>query len=244
MNEPHTRSLSGKVAELPSRLLLLARRGTEELARRELARGKVTVGSAADNDLVLRDDTVSRHHLELSTRGGALWVKDLESKNGTRFQGLRIGEAMVPLGGALMLGQVELLLEPGGDRAAVRLGELESVAPAMIATLQALQKVARTDTTVLLEAESGSGKELAARALHGASARAQAPFETVDCGALAKGLATAELFGHVKGAFTGADRTAPAPSSAPTAAPSSSTRWASCRWSCSRGCCARWSAAR
>jgi len=204
-----TRSLGSKMGELPPKLVLIARTREKELGRLQLERGVVTVGSAAGNDLVLADGTVSRKHLELSTRGGALLVKDLESRNGTRYLGSKIREAFVPVGAVLVLGEVELRIEADDAGARAELGPLVSVSPPMMEALRALARVAKTDTTVLLEAETGSGKEVTARAIHEASARADKPFETVDCSSLAKELAASELFGHVKGAFTGADRTRP-----------------------------------
>ncbi|MFO0601335.1 MAG: sigma 54-interacting transcriptional regulator [Myxococcaceae bacterium] len=209
MTEPRTRSLGGKLAELPARLRLVARHGAEVLATHDFTRGAVTVGSAADNALVLRNATVSRHHAELVTRGGAVLVKDLDSRNGTRFQGSRIKEAFVPVGAVLLLGEVELRLEDGDESAVSHLGRLVSRNPAMRAALESLAKAARTDATVLLEAETGTGKDVTARAVHAESRRSAGPFETLDCGALPKDLAASELFGHVKGAFTGAERSRP-----------------------------------
>ena len=204
-----TRSLDGSLGELPPRLRLVARSREKELGRFSFERGTVTVGSADGNDLVITDETVSRRHAELSTRGGALLVKDLESRNGTRYQGSKIREAFVPVGAVLVLGEVELRLESDDAGGSVEFGPLISVSPPMMAALEALKKVSKTDATVLLEAETGSGKEVTAQAIHQHSARSLRPFETVDCSALARELAASELFGHVKGAFTGADRTRP-----------------------------------
>ena len=204
-----TRSLDGNLGELPPKLRLVARSREKELGRFSFERGTVTVGSADGNDLVIAHETVSRRHAELSTRGGALLVKDLESRNGTRYQGSKIREAFVPVGAVLVLGEVELRLESDEAGGRAEFGPLISVSPPMVAALEALKRVAKTDATVLLEAETGSGKEVTARAIHDGSARAGKPFETVDCSSLAKELAASELFGHVKGAFTGADRTRP-----------------------------------
>lgn len=78
--------------------------------------------------------------------------------------------------------------------------------PAILPVFEAIKKVAPTDTTVLIYGESGTGKELFAGAIHARSARAEQPFIAIDCSAFSTSLLESELFGHVKGAFTGADR--------------------------------------
>ncbi|GMU59371.1 MAG: hypothetical protein AMXMBFR34_11340 [Myxococcaceae bacterium] len=207
--EPSTRSISGKLGALPSKIRLVARSRGKEAARLDFTQGTVLIGSSKDCHLVLTDDTVSRKHAELSLRGGGLLVKDLESRNGTRLAGSRIKEAFVPVGATLVLGEAELRIEDGTDEGRASLGPLTSIAPPMTKAIEALKKVAPSDATVLLEAETGSGKEVTARALHQASPRKGAAFETVDCGSLPRELAASELFGHMKGSFTGADRTRP-----------------------------------
>lgn len=196
-------------ARLPAKLRLTARFEGKPLASFVFSRGTITVGSAPGNDLIVAHHTVSRRHLEVSTEGEALYVRDLDSRNGTRLAGSKIGEAFVAPGHVLMLGAVELRIEDADEAERARFGPLEAVSAPMRAAIDALRRVASTDATVLLEAETGSGKDVAARAIHQGSPRAEGPFETLDCSSLPAGLAAAELFGHVKGAFTSADRARP-----------------------------------
>ncbi|HJK94274.1 MAG TPA: sigma-54 factor interaction domain-containing protein, partial [Polyangiaceae bacterium LLY-WYZ-15_(1-7)] len=98
---------------------------------------------------------------------------------------------------------------PGGPEsgdAKQRFGEMWGASPAMAEAFSLLERVAPTDLGVLLLGETGTGKELAARGLHGASGRGEGPFVVVDCGAIQPNLIESELFGHEKAAFTGADR--------------------------------------
>ena len=121
-----------------------------------------------------------------------------------------------------------------------RVDNLVGQSPAMVDVYKLVARVAALDTTVLILGETGTGKELVARAIHYASPRSHRPFVVVDCTALPETLFESELFGHERGAFTGAVATGAASSSRPTGAPSSSTRSASCRPRCRRSssaCC-------
>jgi len=187
-------------------VLLVARAADKELGKITLAEGFITVGSGSANHLVVEHPTVSRNHLRVELRAGGVWVEDLGSTNGTRFQGASVQQLMVPIGATLVIGNAELLVEPADQAELAVLGGLSSRSPAMQRAIKALAKSAISDVTVLLEGETGVGKEVAARALHGASRRASGPFQVVDCGALPRELAAAELFGHAKGAFTGAEK--------------------------------------
>jgi two-component system, NtrC family, response regulator GlrR len=201
-----TRPMSAEYAKLPTTIRLVARADGLTLARHEFSRGRLVIGSAEGNDIVLKHETVSRKHVELHADGETLYVKDLQSKNGTRLAGSRIGEAFLSVGHVLVLGGVELRIENGDEPEAAKLGQLEAVSKSMRSAIEALRKVAPSEATLLLEAETGSGKDVTARAIHLASPRAEKPFETLDCSALPKDLAAAQLFGHVKGAFTSADK--------------------------------------
>jgi DNA-binding NtrC family response regulator len=171
----------------------------------------LTIGTANDNDLVLKDSSVSRYHLELTRAGDRVRVHDVGSTNGTLAAGVLLERATVTPGTTLKVGLTTLRV---GDGQALKLelhpgdslGPLKGRTESMRRLMTKVAKVAQSDVAVLLAGESGTGKELIAHALHEHSPRAKAPFVTVDCGALAPGLVASELFGHERGAFTGADR--------------------------------------
>jgi len=172
--------------------------------------GVVSAGSAKDNDLVLSDDAVSRRHFELRLRPDDVRIVDLGSTNGTTVDGVRIIEAVLTPASLIRAGATairvtaveEPLVIPLSSRE--KLGALLGRSVAMREAFAVLERVAPSDVTVLIEGETGTGKELAAEAVHTHSARAEGPFVAVDCGAIAPTLMESELFGHVRGAFTGA----------------------------------------
>jgi len=172
-------------------------------------RGRATVGRAAGNDVVVEDRTVSSRHLEVELVAGGVRVRDLGAKNRARFQGSEVTDALVPPGAVLRLGGAELRIERAALPDAVSLGALSSRSRPMQQVIEQISRIAPTDATVLIQGETGTGKEVAARALHGASVRKGEAFTAVDCGALPRDLAYSELFGHLRGSFTGADRDRP-----------------------------------
>src|SRR5581483_9603361 len=181
--------------------------GKQASARSE----KLTVGTARDNDLVLGDETVSRYHLELRASPDGIRVSDPGSTNGTWAGAVRLQSGVVPPGSLLTLGKTTLRLGQGEPLTLAlhregALAGLRGQSPVMRRLMAQLQRAAGRDVSVLLVGESGTGKELCARALHDLGPRSGKPFVTVDCGALAPSLIASELFGHEKGAFTGADR--------------------------------------
>jgi transcriptional regulator with GAF, ATPase, and Fis domain len=171
---------------------------------------RLRIGKAAENDLVLPDDTVSRHHCELVRTPDGVQVRDLDSTNGTRLAGARIQSAIVPPGAVIKIGEVELALRTVAQRMDVLPSDATSFGPAIGQSLAmrtifgVLERIAPTDATVLLEGETGTGKDVLARAIVQHSPRANAPFVVVDCGAVSYALIESELFGHERGAFTGA----------------------------------------
>jgi two-component system response regulator GlrR len=172
--------------------------------------GRAVVGSASDSGIVVDDPAVSRIHAELELRADGLWIRDLGSRNGTFIEGILVSHGRVPDGGSARVGSTHLAVRREETPGAVELWALDQFGPllgrsAIMRELFArLAKIARTDSTVLVQGETGTGKELVAQAIHQASSRATQPFVVVDCAALPETLLEAELFGHAKGAFTGA----------------------------------------
>jgi DNA-binding NtrC family response regulator len=169
------------------------------------------IGSRTLADLVLRDPKVSGLHCEIQT-GAELRVRDLGSKNGTYIGNLRIVEAVVPIGEILTIGDSRVRMLDTSESVQVPLSEandyygLVGVSSAMRALTARLARLESSDTTVLIQGETGTGKELVAQALHLHGPRAAEALVVVDCGSLQPNLIESELFGHERGAFTGADR--------------------------------------
>jgi len=164
-----------------------------------------------DCDLVLSDPTVSRRHLRIARQADGSWrIVDLGSTNGTKVRGARIREAELQAGAVFEAGQVEIAFVPQREEVEVeawpedRFGALIGRSRPMRIMFGLLARIAETDATVLLEGETGTGKGQVARAIHEASKRADRGFVVVDCGSMQRNLIESELFGHEKGAFSGA----------------------------------------
>lgn len=170
----------------------------------------IRIGKAESNDLTLIEDTVSRQHCEILMDGRGYLLRDLGSTNGTFLDGAEVREAYVRPGAVVTVGTVQLRFQPFEERIQImpsdaeRLGEMVGKSFVMRQLYSLLERVAATEATVLIEGETGTGKDLVARTIHDLSPRKERPFEVVDCGAVAANLVESELFGHEKGAFTGA----------------------------------------
>lgn len=187
--------------------------GPEKGAKANLTSTSLTVGTDPACDLVLTDTTVSARHAVFRLSEQGLSVEDLSSTNGTWLAGARIHSALVPDGALLTLGESALRVRIGPRTLTVFPGT-EASFHGLLGSSQAMRdlfalisQVARTDLPVLVTGETGCGKELVSRAIHEASPRRDAPLMVLDCGSIVPDLLRSELFGHEKGAFTGADQT-------------------------------------
>ncbi len=172
---------------------------------------ELAIGTAEGSGLRLSDPAVSRFHLELRASERGVILLDCGSTNGTWLGAVRVDRAVVPPGTVVRVGGSSLQVGEtpplevevhGSDR----LVELVGRTAAMRRLMARVDRAAQSDVSVLVTGESGTGKELVARALHELGPRKDGPLVTVDCGSLPATLVASELFGHEKGAFTGADR--------------------------------------
>jgi two-component system response regulator GlrR len=211
-NSNETVSISGGAAlaePLGAIVRVLGARATPNAFR--LEHGTCILGAGADCHVIIDNPSVSRAHVELGLVPEGISVRDLGSRNGTFYLGHRVQAMTLAPGARIHVGPVEIALDADLDT-------LENVEPytaptyrgmvgaalAMRTLFGALSRLEGSLVTVLVTGESGVGKELVARALHEGSAVANGPLVTVNCGAIAPELVASELFGHRRGAFTGA----------------------------------------
>lgn len=170
----------------------------------------LVMGTKPDCTVVLVDPYVSGRHCSISKTENGFVLKDLGSTNGTFVDGVKISETPLPFNKEVSLGQVRFFISGEKHEEAIRplaqsrfCGMIGKNAQ-MRTLFTKIERVAPTDMTVLVQAETGSGKELVAKALHDLSPRANSPYVILNCGAISASLIESELFGHEKGAFTGA----------------------------------------
>jgi DNA-binding NtrC family response regulator len=176
----------------------------------DIGESEIIVGTDATCSLVLTDESVSRRHLSVRAEDARFFVRDLDSRNHTLYLGSHLSEASLPAGATLKLGRSFLRLQPRPQAAELppsqsrRFGDLVAESLSMREIFAVLELAAASNASVLLEGETGVGKELAARAVHDHGDRRGRKFVALDCGALPESLMESELFGHVRGAFTNA----------------------------------------
>jgi transcriptional regulator with PAS, ATPase and Fis domain len=175
--------------------------------------GAITLGRDPDNDVELAGLQTSRQHARIERRGAGLSVRDLKSRNGVFVNGIRMPESPLCVGDLLRVGGWLGVVRMVAPAQAPTVGFREIypsyfVGPVLGSILDAVERVATTDLPVVVQGETGTGKEGVAQALHRWSRRS-GPLVAINCGALPEHLAEGELFGYRKGAFTGADRANP-----------------------------------
>lgn len=200
----------------PGGVVLEVLAGADKGERFELeGRSRITVGRGYGNDVTLTDGSVSNSHLELRLNEQGVTIRELGSSNGTWVGKVQIlGEARLRDGAEFYVGDCKLRLASVGmvDVAVSRrttFGSLRGASPEMRELFAQLVRLAQAPLSVLILGETGTGKELVARALHSESSRASKPFVVLDCGSIPSELAEATIMGYRKGAFTGAVRDTP-----------------------------------
>jgi DNA-binding NtrC family response regulator len=175
----------------------------------------VAIGTDPSNQLVLEDSTVSRHHCSIAATEQGFLLRDLGSTNGAFVDGMRAQSVYLRRGSTIAIGETVLRIDILDDEIVERLpteeryGNLLGGSVAMRRIFAVVDRIASSASTVLLEGETGTGKTLVADMIHQRSARADGPFVVVDCSAIPPTLIESELFGHEKGAFTGAHTARP-----------------------------------
>jgi transcriptional regulator with PAS, ATPase and Fis domain len=176
----------------------------------EVAAGSASIGTSHENDLVLSDETVSRHHCDVVSTESGVQIRDDGSTNGVRSGSAWIRDATFTGPIDINLGQTVVSVVPLAETvereqlSVDRFGYLLGRSAKMRELFADLERVAPSELSLLIQGETGTGKELVAESVHQASPRRDGPFVVFDCGAVAPTLLESELFGHERGAFTGA----------------------------------------
>ncbi|MCP3142145.1 sigma 54-interacting transcriptional regulator [Pyxidicoccus xibeiensis] len=199
-----------RAARVRMRLVVLS--GTDAGKGYPLLPGRYRIGSEAGSDIVLPDRAVSRQHLILEVKDDSVRAVDPGSRNGSYCEGMRFSELEVRPGAVLTLGTTELKLVPEHEKSRAMplstrdtFGGLVGTSRRMREVFTLLERLASGESDVLIQGETGTGKELCAEAIHAESPRGRGPFVIVDLAGIPPALLESELFGHVKGAFTGAN---------------------------------------
>jgi transcriptional regulator with PAS, ATPase and Fis domain len=206
------------VIQIGNRMVMRVREiGLEVVAGHDLGTSvtlggrQLLVGSDPSNDLVLTDPAASRYHFRIRAEPQGYRVIDTRSTNGTFVNGVLLRDGFLEDNARIVVGETTIAVKfrsaddvievPAHDQFGAAVGR----SPAMSEVFVMARRAARAASTVLLLGETGTGKDVLARAIHEHSPRARGPFVVLDCGATSESLITSELFGHVRGAFTGAE---------------------------------------
>ena len=189
---------------------LVAERDDGSVAEYIFDQPSVAIGAMDDNDLVIDDVTVSRYHCRIYQDENHYMIQDLGSTNGSFVNRVRIKDAFLKPGCTISVGKSDLRFQSLDERITIqavkreKLGSIVGKSTRMREIFHVLERIAPTGATVIIEGETGTGKEVVARTIHEASRRSDKPFVVFDCGAVPENLIESELFGHEKGSFTGA----------------------------------------
>ncbi len=170
-----------------------------------------TIGSGSHNDLAIEDSTVSKRHCEIVVDQSGYLIRDLDSTNGTLVQGVRVASAHLAPGSEIQLGKTRIVFCPLQETNEIPLssnsafGRMLGGSVPMRRIFYLAETYSPSDATIMITGETGTGKEVLAEEIHNHSPRANKPLIVIDCAAISKELIESELFGHVKGAFTGAN---------------------------------------
>ncbi len=184
--------------------------GADQGSELEISKPRVTGGRSIISDLVLQDKAVSGTHFEVAARDDGYRLRDLNSRNGLFCGDLRVREVYLRPGTIFRIGHTQIQFQPMQDVVEIELSKKDRFdaiiggSPAMREIFAQLEKVSPSDLTVMITGETGTGKEMVARAIHNKSSRAKKPFVVLDCGSIPRDLIESTLFGHEKGSFTGA----------------------------------------
>lgn len=182
--------------------------------RRKFELGKkkvIRIGKKTDNDIVVNDKTVSRNHVEIQVgNDNSYLLRDLNSTNGTSINSMKVKEAYLSQGDLIEVGETKIEFQTYDESVQIEpsdkneFGEMVGKSRKMRQIFGVLERISPSQATVIIEGETGTGKELVAKAIHRHSLRKDKPCVTFDCSAVAPNLIESELFGHTKGSFTGA----------------------------------------
>ena len=177
----------------------------------ELGQPTVMIGRSGA-DLNLTDPKISGLHCELRLQHDGYRIRDLGSTNGTHVRGVRVVDAFIAPGSTIQIGKSAIVFDPLDESVSVplwheaRFHALIGGSASMRHLFDLINRFAQSDATVLIQGETGAGKELVADAIHQASPRRDGPFVVLDCSAIPEQLFEDQIFGHEVGAFTGAGK--------------------------------------
>jgi DNA-binding NtrC family response regulator len=209
--ESPTKTIEGEVRPTPLGAIVRVVDGEAEPMSFRLEHGSCIIGSSRNANIVIGVATVSRKHAELRLVPEGVLVQDLESRNGTFYNGQRVERMVLGRSGRITVGPATLSIEVDTESLAHAPASVSTtyrgivgISPAIRGLFSVLGRLEGSLVTVLIEGDSGVGKERVAHALHTGSVVGKGPFVAVNCSALARELVGSELFGHRRGAFSGA----------------------------------------